>query len=78
MTNYQKMVDDASGILRSRKTWASINAEYIARMKLQNQFKTGLDVAKYTAKIMRKDMEEYDQVKMGIIELAHFTQSIYE
>jgi len=60
MTNYQKMVDDASGILRSRKSWNNLKAEYIARMKLQNQFKTGLDVAKYTAKIMRKDMEEYD------------------
>ena len=66
MTNYQKMVDDASGILRSRKSWNNLKAEYIARMKLQNQFKTGLDVAKYTAKIMRKDMEEYDQVKNNL------------
>ena len=54
------MVDDASGLLRTKKTWGSLKAEYVARMKLQNQFKTGLDVAKYTAKIMRKDMEEYD------------------
>ena len=61
MTNYQKMVDDASGLLRTKKTWGSLKAEYVARMKLQNQFKTGLDVAKYTAKIMRKDMEDYDR-----------------
>ena len=29
-------------------------------MRLQNQFKTGIDIAKYTASIMRKDMDEYD------------------
>ena len=41
--------------------WDSINPEYVARMRLQNQFKTGIDIAKYTAAIMRKDMEEYDK-----------------
>ena len=30
-------------------------------MRLQNQFKTGIDIAKYTASIMRKDMDEYDK-----------------
>jgi isocitrate lyase len=29
-------------------------------MVTQNRFKTGLDIAKYTAAIMRKDMAEYD------------------
>ena len=29
-------------------------------MRLQNQFKSGVDIAKYTASIMRKDMEAYD------------------
>jgi isocitrate lyase len=29
-------------------------------MRAQNRFKTGLDIAKYTAAIMRKDMAEYD------------------
>ena len=61
MTNYQKMVDEAAGLLRTKKTWGAIKAEYVSRMMLQNQFKTGLDVAKYTAKIMRKDMEDYDR-----------------
>jgi isocitrate lyase len=28
-------------------------------MKLQNRFNTGLDIAKYTAKIMRADMAAY-------------------
>ena len=61
MTNYQKMVDEAAGLLRTKSTWAGLQPEHVARMRLQNQFKTGLDVAKYTAKIMRKDMEDYDR-----------------
>ncbi len=40
--------------------WNSINPEYVARMVLQNQFKTGIDIAKYTSSIMRKGMKEYD------------------
>ena len=30
------------------------------RMQKQNRFKTGLDIAKYTAGIMRNDMAAYD------------------
>jgi len=41
-------------------TWNAINSESAARMAVQNRFKTGLDIAKYTAAIMRKDMAEYD------------------
>ena len=40
--------------------WSSINPEYAARMRLQNQFKSGIDIAKYTASLMRKDMDAYD------------------
>lgn len=41
-------------------SWGAINAEYVARMRAQNRFKTGIEIAKYTADIMRKDMAEYD------------------
>lgn len=41
-------------------SWSAINSENVARMVAQNRFKTGLDIAKYTAAIMRKDMAEYD------------------
>ena len=44
----------------SESQWGSIKPEYAARMKLQNQFKSGIDIAKYTASLMRKDMEAYD------------------
>ena len=50
--------------------WNSINPEYVARMRLQNEFKTGIDIAKYTADIMRKDMEDYDN------DTSMYTQSL--
>ena len=31
-------------------------AEAVTRMRLQNRFRTGLDIARYTAGIMRRDM----------------------
>ena len=62
MSKYNKSIEDASLLLSSNtKNWSSINATYVARMRLQNQFKTGIDIAKYTASIMRKDMDEYDK-----------------
>ena len=39
-------------------------------MRAQNRFKTGLDIAKYTADIMRRDMAEYDA------DSAKYTQSL--
>lgn len=51
-------------------TWNSINPESAARMVAQNRFKTGLDIAKYTAAIMRKDMAEYDA------DATNYTQSL--
>jgi isocitrate lyase len=51
-------------------TWDDISAENAARMVVQNRFKTGLDIAKYTAAIMRKDMAEYDA------DSSKYTQSL--
>ncbi len=50
--------------------WNAIDAEAAARMQLQNRFPTGLDIAKYTAKIMRADMAAYDA------DPANYTQSL--
>ncbi|OZA93230.1 MAG: hypothetical protein B7X57_05720, partial [Erythrobacter sp. 34-65-8] len=50
--------------------WNAIDAENAARMKLQNRFPTGLDIARYTAKIMREDMAAYDA------DPANYTQSL--
>jgi len=51
-------------------SWNAINAESAARMVTQNRFKTGLDIAKYTAAIMRKDMAAYDA------DASNYTQSL--
>jgi isocitrate lyase len=50
-----------SHLIKSKKgPWDGIGAEAVARMRLQNRFKTGLEIAKYTADIMRRDMAAYD------------------
>lgn len=51
-------------------TWKGINPENAARMVAQNRFKTGLDIAKYTAGIMREDMAAYDA------DSSNYTQSL--
>ncbi|MFT5482608.1 MAG: isocitrate lyase [Halieaceae bacterium] len=51
-------------------TWDAISPEYAARMKAQNRFSTGLDIARYTAGIMRRDMDEYDA------DSSSYTQSL--
>ena len=57
-------------IKRKNGTWDGINSEAVARMRLQNRFQTGLDIARYTAAIMRKDMAAYDA------DSANYTQSL--
>ncbi|MFZ1478279.1 MAG: isocitrate lyase, partial [Sphingorhabdus sp.] len=58
---YKQEIQSASQLIGSQNgTWDSINPESVARMRLQNRFQTGLDIARYTAKIMRDDMAAYD------------------
>jgi isocitrate lyase len=71
MSKFNKEMDQASSISEiNSSNWDSINPNYVARMRLQNQFKTGIDIAKYTASIMRKDMDEYDK------DTSAYTQSL--
>ncbi len=51
-------------------SWNAIKVESAARMITQNRFKTGLEIAKYTAAIMRNDMAEYDA------DSSKYTQSL--
>ncbi len=71
MTTYQTAID-AIRELKAKfgNTWADISPEDAARMQMQNRFKTGLDIAKYTAAIMRRDMAEYDA------DSSKYTQSL--
>ena len=71
MSKYKNSLEEASSITDiDTSNWDAINPNYVARMRLQNQFKTGIDIAKYTASIMRKDMDEYDK------DPAAYTQSL--
>lgn len=71
MSNYQQTVQSAAAVTEAHgASWQAINPEFVARMRLQNRFKTGLDIAKYTAAIMRRDMAEYDANP------ANYTQSL--
>ena len=71
MATYKQNIDAAEKLINSNgPQWNAINPEYAARMKIQNRFQSGLDIAKYTADIMRKDMDEYDT------DPASYTQSL--
>jgi isocitrate lyase len=54
----------------STSNWGAINPEYVARMRMQNKFQTGIDIAKYTAGVMRRDMNQYDN------DTSSYTQSL--
>jgi isocitrate lyase len=61
LMNFNEHQASTDHLIKAYKgTWAGINAESVARMRLQNRFLTGLDIARYTAAIMRKDMAAYD------------------
>src|SRR5438034_2938732 len=53
-------ISAAKALLETQPTWNGVTAEAVARMRLQNRFKTGLDIARYTAALMRSDMAAYD------------------
>ena len=50
--------------------WNGIDPQAVVRMQAQNRFRTGLDIARYTAAIMRRDMAAYDA------DPAAYTQSL--
>ncbi len=68
---YQTHIAQLTNLIADQNgTWDAISPESVARMRLQNRFTTGLDIARYTAAIMRKDMAAYDA------DPANYTQSL--
>ncbi|MFY0665980.1 MAG: isocitrate lyase [Natronospirillum sp.] len=67
---YRNDIDSVASVLKQNPTWNAIKPEHAARMRAQNKFQTGLDIAKYTAKIMREDMAAYDK------DTSKYTQSL--
>ena len=71
MSRYTDDIRAAAGLIAGNgSAWDAIDPESVARMKAQNRFKTGLDIAKYTARIMREDMARYDA------DPSQYTQSL--
>ncbi|MFY8274880.1 isocitrate lyase [Pseudoalteromonas sp. SSDWG2] len=71
MKHYNAQIDNLATLCQQNgPAWSTISPEYAARMQLQNRFKTGLDIAKYTARVMREDMQAYDA------DSSQYTQSL--
>ncbi len=71
MATYQETTSEFARLCAQHgDAWSNINPEYAARMRLQNRFRTGLDIARYTAGIMRADMAAYDA------DTSQYTQSL--
>ncbi len=68
---YQEQTNQIGQLVASYNgTWDGIDPESVARMRLQNRFRSGIDIARYTAGIMRRDMAAYDANP------ADYTQSL--
>ena len=70
MAGYLDDVERVRAQIQGKDEWHAINPEYVVRMRLQNRFKTGLEIAQYTADIMRRDMAAYDA------DASKYTQSL--
>jgi len=71
MSKYTDDIASLQGVVAAAGgSWDAISPESAARMRAQNRFKTGLDIAQYTADIMRRDMDEYDA------DSSQYTQSL--
>lgn len=68
--SYAAYLEEAKTLIATKPAWTGLAAEAVARMRIQNRFKTGLDIASYTASIMRRDMATYDN------DPSKYTQSL--
>lgn len=71
MSYYQSAIEAVAAIKeKAGDSWSAINPESVARMRAQNRFQNGIEIAKYTADIMRADMDNYDA------DSSKYTQSL--
>ncbi|SVD28671.1 uncharacterized protein METZ01_LOCUS381525, partial [marine metagenome] len=62
MSEYIKLIEEITKNKNSNgASFGAVNPEFAARMKLQNKFPTGLDIARYTSDIMHQDIKDYDK-----------------
>ena len=56
MSTYTNNIAEVAKVLEGHSgAWNAISPESAARMRAQNRFPTGVDIANYTAGIMRAD-----------------------
>ena len=71
LKSYSENIEQIIGLRKKHSgKWNAINPNSVARMRSQNRFKTGIDIAKYTSSIMRADMDAYDN------DTTKYTQSL--
>ena len=71
LESYSKNIKQITGLRKKHSgKWNAINPNSVARMRVQNRFNTGIDIAKYTSSIMRADMDAYDN------DTTKYTQSL--
>jgi isocitrate lyase len=71
MSNFTQDAAKLADIIGAQgSNWSAISADSAARMRAQNRFQTGLEIARYTAGVMREDMAEYDA------DATSYTQSL--
>ena len=71
MDSYNELkASDAKTLGEKGPSWNAIQPEYVTRMKVQNRFKSGVEVAKYCSKVMREDMAAYEK------DPSKYTQSL--
>ncbi|RPF72783.1 isocitrate lyase [Aurantiacibacter spongiae] len=70
MTYFEEIHRQSAIRQKAGEGWSDIDPEFAARLRVQNRFATGLDIARHTARIMRADMAAYDA------DPAAYTQSL--
>jgi len=71
MSTYSDEIQKLAAVCEAKGApWETISPESAARMRVQNKFKTGIEIAQYTADVMNADMAAFDADK------TKYTQSL--
>jgi isocitrate lyase len=71
MSTYSDEIQKLTAVCEAKGApWDTISPESAARMRTQNKFKTGIEIAQYTADVMNADMAAFDADK------TKYTQSL--
>ena len=60
MTSYLQQIDELRQQIDQQQHWRAISPEHAVRMRMQNRFRSGIEIARYCADVLRRDMAAYD------------------